>query len=840
MRAYVYAIKREGCWEANLTIAPRVDYIYWFAEGWDVASGERGWFWTEPLPLGQACRVVECWRNVEAADKEALNKLALIIADMKANASGLKSGRERGRKMSLNHKEHDGEKVKFSSGPGKAGRRRARLRLRSSDEIDAGAGARAQLWLPAAALAGSDGVAADVQGGAASGERCGVASDVQGGTASGERYGVAVDVQGGTASGERCGVAGDVQGGALSAARQAELAATAKLAAALLQGRALLSAEARDLLAGATLPGAEASWSEAFQLASLLGLVRLSGAIAPAAGGRSKELRCRRCGSGEAQLRRTACLACGASCAYCEACIGMGRSKECELLIRGRYVSAVWDGGGAKPAHRKAPPFFPGSIDERLAKWSLSPAQHAAAAKALHFVEAQPPNNPSRRIRDRNAELPRSASKRLRGAVPRSPSGTVTLKGGASNDLTGAGSRLWRPSWLRSALRNPQSSQSGSPSIPDRFKNALTAIMGLDGQAAMRRQMPERSCKFPESEPKQIRSFLLWAVTGAGKTEMIFPLIDSVLKRGGQALIASPRRDVVIELDPRIRKAFPEASVVTLYGGSEQKWERGQITLSTTHQLLRFCEAFDLVIIDEIDAFPYANDPLLHYAADNACLPNAPRLLLSATPPRKLQLAAKRGQLEHARVPVRYHLNPLPVPSLQRSPAMTQILATGKLPPSLRNALKQSLERGAQIFIFVDRIDHTDKLANLLKQRLGSSLIAATSSKDPQRAQKVQDFRSRAYRILVTTTILERGVTIPKSDVFVMDADGRLFDEASLVQMAGRAGRSALDPAGSVYFFARERNSEQIRALKHIRSMNRMAFKQGFLEGKPADGKRRP
>ncbi|WP_374955073.1 DEAD/DEAH box helicase family protein [Paenibacillus sp. PCH8] len=60
--------------------------------------------------------------------------------------------------------------------------------------------------------------------------------------------------------------------------------------------------------------------------------------------------------------------------------------------------------------------------------------------------------------------------------------------------------------------------------------------------------------------------FLLWAVTGAGKTEMIFPLLQHTLDRGGRALVATPRRDVVLELAPRLAKAFPGTPIATLYG----------------------------------------------------------------------------------------------------------------------------------------------------------------------------------------------------------------------------------------------------------------------------------
>jgi competence protein ComFA len=411
----------------------------------------------------------------------------------------------------------------------------------------------------------------------------------------------------------------------------------------------------------------------------------------------------------------------------------MGRSRECELLITGQRMGVCLAeasvGGSAKVLK-------PMTYEQRLHKWALSPAQTAAAAKALQFVE-----EPS---------LDRSSSKKI--------------------------------------------------------------------------------------DSDQVRDFLLWAVTGAGKTEMIFPLVESVLLRGGKALIATPRRDVVIELDPRIRKAFPTASVVTLYGGSEQRWESGDITLATTHQLMRFYQGFDLVVVDELDAFPYAGDPLLHFAADKSCAPGAARLLLSATPPSELQRAAKRGKLPHVRVPVRYHRHPLPVPKLLQTPTVKQILQQRKLPPKLLAFMRASLDRDAQLFVFVQQIAQTEPMAALLRAAFSHSVIAATSSQDAERTEKVQRFRSREIRVLVTTTILERGVTIPKSDVYILDADGRLFDEASLVQMAGRAGRSAEDPFGRVYFCSHDRNRPQLLAVKHIQTMNRMARKQGYLLPTPKGG----
>ncbi|MEI7025672.1 DEAD/DEAH box helicase [Paenibacillus sp. y28] len=323
--------------------------------------------------------------------------------------------------------------------------------------------------------------------------------------------------------------------------------------------------------------------------------------------------------------------------------------------------------------------------------------------------------------------------------------------------------------------------------------------------------------------------FLIWAVTGAGKTEMIYPLVEEAIERGGRVLLATPRRDVVLELQPRLAKAFPAESIVTLYGGSEQRWQQGRIVLATTHQLLRFWRYFDLVIIDELDAFPYHNNPMLAYAAEKARKPEGKTILLSATPPKPLEAAAARGKLPHVKVPVRFHRHPLPVPRIVRIPPVRKMLLSRKIPAVLMQYIAASVSREAQLFIFVSRIALVDPFVSLLRDLLPGVPIEGTYSHDKQRGEKVIDFRNRGTRILVTTTILERGVTVPKSDVFILDADSSLFDEASLVQMAGRAGRSMDDPAGQVIFASPYKTNPQTGAVRQINAMNRIAQRRGYL-----------
>jgi competence protein ComFA len=340
-------------------------------------------------------------------------------------------------------------------------------------------------------------------------------------------------------------------------------------------------------------------------------------------------------------------------------------------------------------------------------------------------------------------------------------------------------------------------------------------------------------------------NFLIWAVTGAGKTEMIYPLIDHELAYGRKVMIATPRKDVVLELMPRIQAAFPMHSLVALYGGSRQRWEQGDITLATTHQLMRFYQGFDLVILDELDAYPYHNNPMLEFAAQKACKPQGRFIFLSATPPIGLQRKAKHKTLPHIKVPVRFHQHPLPVPQLLSIRPMRQWVEKQAAPPAyfkkptsmvntpipvkLLKVFEHSLERGAQLFVFVSQIRHVEPMVLWLRAYFQDKVIHGTHSQDEERGEKVVDFRQTRTDILVTTTILERGITVAKTDVFVLDADAALFDEASLVQMAGRAGRSKDDPYGNVYFAAWNKTKAQVTAIKQIKRMNEIARKKGYL-----------
>lgn len=373
------------------------------------------------------------------------------------------------------------------------------------------------------------------------------------------------------------------------------------------------------------------------------------------------------------------------------------------------------------------------------------------------------------------------------------------------------------------------SSEAGNEQISGPDDTPIESIIGEWGLSPAQTEAVRNGLAYltRENGTGEPGRFLIWAVTGAGKTEMIFPFIDRELRLGRKVLIATPRRDVVLELQPRLKRAFPERKIVTLYGGSEERWEQGELTLATTHQLLRFHRSFDLVIIDEIDAFPYHNNPMLQFAAERVCRRSGAYVLLSATPPANLIRLANRGRLAHVKVPVRFHRHPLPVPRTLRIKELSKW--KDSLPANVRSALKQSIDRGAQLFVFVPRIRDVVPMVKTIRTYLSGYAVEGTSSQDPERADKVIRFRQGDIRVLVTTTILERGVTVPRTDVFILQADSATFDSAALIQMAGRSGRSKDDPDGRVFFAAVAFTNSQARAIRQIRQMNRVAKRKGYL-----------
>ncbi|MCQ3035585.1 MAG: DEAD/DEAH box helicase family protein [Bacilli bacterium] len=303
-------------------------------------------------------------------------------------------------------------------------------------------------------------------------------------------------------------------------------------------------------------------------------------------------------------------------------------------------------------------------------------------------------------------------------------------------------------------------------------------------------------------------STLVKAVCGAGKTELVYGVMSYALSRGHTVGFAIPRRDVVIELEERIRLAFPKNKVASVYGGHHDILN-ADIVVLTTHQIYRYHNYFDLLIMDEVDAFPFVGDQMLfHFAEDSV---RKTLVMMSATPDHALLRVFEQPKHEILELNTRYHGHSLPVPKFViKLPGFKFDYLVDKL-DSFRILKKP-------VLVFVPTIQLAEKLYKNLKEYVPCGNYV--HSKRRGRQTIINDFKHGQYRYLVTTAVLERGVTIKNLQVIIYDSDHEVYTKAALVQISGRAGRKYDAPEGEVIFLSTYISNEMEEARKEIESRN--------------------
>src|SRR5699024_4009272 len=110
-----------------------------------------------------------------------------------------------------------------------------------------------------------------------------------------------------------------------------------------------------------------------------------------------------------------------------------------------------------------------------------------------------------------------------------------------------------------------------------------------------------------------------------------------------------------------------------------------QVILSTTHQLYRYRHACDVLVIDEVDAFPYHKEKSLQLAADRAQKDRSALISLTATPRSHQLKQINSTQAELVFVPIRFHGHPLIMPKWVMVPKLQKALLQSILPKPMDN-----------------------------------------------------------------------------------------------------------------------------------------------------------
>lgn len=362
------------------------------------------------------------------------------------------------------------------------------------------------------------------------------------------------------------------------------------------------------------------------------------------------------------------------------------------------------------------------------------------------------------------------------------------------------------------------------------YKNNLPycrACISFQGKEANKDFLPKDNLKlelkYPLSEKQENisnlvvknisegKNILIHAITGAGKTELVYKIIELKLQKRLHVGFATPRKDVVVDLLPRFKEAFPKADIKSVYGEHSSQLN-GDIILLTTHQLYRYNKYFDLLVLDEIDAFPYKGNQVLNHFFYQSIKGNY--ILLSATPSKEDIENIKKDNGVVLNLFERYHHHLLDVPLFIKT---SYPFSYYKVLTLLNNFIREN----KQVFIFVPTIDCGVKLFSFLNKFNHTG--AFVSSKEESRRLDIEKFKNQEYMFLVTTSILERGVTVKDLQVIVFESDHDIYNAATLIQISGRVGRKINAPTGKIIFLGKEKNQEIEKAIHEIERYNSKA-----------------
>ena len=298
------------------------------------------------------------------------------------------------------------------------------------------------------------------------------------------------------------------------------------------------------------------------------------------------------------------------------------------------------------------------------------------------------------------------------------------------------------------------------------------------------------------------KDVLVWAVTGAGKTELCMEFISQCLQNRKRIAVVIARRQVVLELKERFEKAF-HCHVAAVCEGYTDDLD-ADLYVMTAHQCYRFFERkFDHIIVDEPDAFPYYDNEVLQCIVRNSC--RKTMLYLSATPDQKLIQNCHVIQLFS-----RPHGRDLPVPILSKVFRLTSLF-------SLHKWCSSRADCGIPFLVFAPTIQMAQFLTLFIKIFLD---VHCCTSKTNNKDEIIELMKQKKTAGLICTTILERGVTFEGVDVCVYHADHPTFTAASLVQIAGRVGRKPSRPTGECLFLTFSKSIHVEKSIEMIRYAN--------------------
>jgi transcription-repair coupling factor (superfamily II helicase) len=276
---------------------------------------------------------------------------------------------------------------------------------------------------------------------------------------------------------------------------------------------------------------------------------------------------------------------------------------------------------------------------------------------------------------------------------------------------------------------------------------------------------------------------------GYGKTEVAMRAAFKVVNDGKQVAVLAPTTVLAFQHFNTFRLRFQAFPVhVEMVSRFRSRQEIKQILHDTsvgsvdvligTHRLLSKDVKFrdlGLLVIDEEQRFGVAQKERLKQLKTKVDV-----LALSATPiPRTLNMSM---------IGLR-DLSIIETPPKDRLAIQTVVVKFSR--SIIRSAIDLELKRLGQALFLHNSIDTIHSIAAMVQETVPEARVAVAHGqmKESHLEDVMLDFLNYKYDVLVSTTIIENGLDIPRANTLIVNQADR-FGLAQLYQLRGRVGRS--------------------------------------------------
>ena len=284
---------------------------------------------------------------------------------------------------------------------------------------------------------------------------------------------------------------------------------------------------------------------------------------------------------------------------------------------------------------------------------------------------------------------------------------------------------------------------------------------------------------------------------GFGKTEVAFRAVFRAIANGKQVAMLAPTTILVEQHFNTAIQRFKDFGIrIACLNRFKTQLQQKQIVqdlkegkidfIIGTHRLLSKDIAFKdlgLLILDEEQRFGVEHKEKIKLLKNNV-----DALTLTATPiPRTLHMSLSGIR----------SISTINTPPKKRLPVQTYV--TEETDALIKDAITREINRGGQAFVLYNRVESIFTFSEKIRALLPNAKITVVHGQMEERTleKNILSFYRGESDILISTTIIENGIDLPKANtLIVIDADK--LGLSTLYQIKGRVGRS--DRLAYAYF----------------------------------------